>query len=129
MLLNLKIFKICIMHEFTPQKVKICKHAREKYDYLESLSYKTSTVKRGYFAPMGVTLRQNFKMTHLISNNYNIQNGTKLSWQTLTGCWRMLAECFDTRNPWSPVIYYRVMCCWSVMPGFWNVRYGIHWLK
>ena len=30
MLLNLKIFKICIMNEFNPQKVKICKHARKK---------------------------------------------------------------------------------------------------
>ena len=27
------------MHEFTPQKAKICKHAREKYHYLESLSH------------------------------------------------------------------------------------------
>ena len=30
------------MHEFIPQKTKICKHAREKYDYLESLSHKTN---------------------------------------------------------------------------------------
>ena len=39
MLLNLKTFKICIMHEFVPQKAKICKHARKKYQYLESLSH------------------------------------------------------------------------------------------
>ena len=37
MLLNLKILKICIKHEFAPQKAKICKHAREKYHYLELL--------------------------------------------------------------------------------------------
>ena len=36
--LNLKIFKICIMHEFTPQMAKICKHARKKYGYLELIS-------------------------------------------------------------------------------------------
>ena len=45
MLLNLKFFKICIMHEFTPQNTKICKHAREKYQYLESLSHKTYICK------------------------------------------------------------------------------------
>ena len=45
MLLNLKIFKICIMHEFTPQKAKIRKHARKKYDYLESLSHKLNIFK------------------------------------------------------------------------------------
>ena len=45
MLLYKKIFKICIMHEFTPQKSKICKHAWKKYDYLESLSHKTNICK------------------------------------------------------------------------------------
>ena len=52
MLLNLKIFKICIMHEFAPQKVKICKHARKKYhavkswnEYLQSLRSATSLYK------------------------------------------------------------------------------------
>ena len=45
MLLNLKIFKICIMHEFTLQKVKICKHAWKKYRYLELLSHKTNICK------------------------------------------------------------------------------------
>ena len=45
MLLNLKIFKICIMHEFALQKDKICKHAWKKYDYLESLSQKTNICK------------------------------------------------------------------------------------
>ena len=45
MLLNLKTFKICNIHEITPQKVKICKHARKKYDYLESLSHKTNVCK------------------------------------------------------------------------------------
>ena len=39
MLLNLEI---CILHEITPEKTKICKHAREKYDYLEWLSHKTN---------------------------------------------------------------------------------------
>ena len=33
------------MHEFTPQKVKICKHAWKKYNYLESLSHKTYITK------------------------------------------------------------------------------------
>ena len=45
MLLCLKIFKISIMHEITPQKTKICKHAWKKYDYLESLSHKTNICK------------------------------------------------------------------------------------
>ena len=45
MLLNLKIFKICIIHEFTLQMAKICKHAQKKYDYLESLSHKTNICK------------------------------------------------------------------------------------
>ena len=45
MLLNLKKIKICIMHEFTPQKAKICKHARKKYQYLESLSHETYICK------------------------------------------------------------------------------------
>ena len=44
MLLNLKNFKICIMHEFTPQKAKICKHAWKKYQYLESLIHKTYSI-------------------------------------------------------------------------------------
>ena len=45
MLLNLKIFKICIMHVFTPQKTETCKYARKEYDYLELLSHKTSISK------------------------------------------------------------------------------------
>ena len=45
MLLNLKIFKICIMHEFALEKAKIYKHAWKKYQYLESLSHKTIICK------------------------------------------------------------------------------------
>ena len=40
-----KIFKICIIHEFTPQKAKICKHARKKYQYSESVSPQTYICK------------------------------------------------------------------------------------
>ena len=29
------------MHDFTPQKAKICKHARKKYQYLESQSLRS----------------------------------------------------------------------------------------
>ena len=32
------------MHEITPQKAKICRHARKKCQYLESLSHETNTV-------------------------------------------------------------------------------------
>ena len=45
MLINLKTFKICIMHEFAPQKAKICKHARKKYHYLESLNNEMNSCK------------------------------------------------------------------------------------
>ena len=45
MLLSLKIFQICIMHEFAPSKAKICKHARKKYHYLESLSHEMNIYK------------------------------------------------------------------------------------
>ena len=45
MLLNLKIFKICIMHKIAPQKAKICKHAWKKYDYLKLLSHNTNICK------------------------------------------------------------------------------------
>ena len=33
------------MHEFTPQKAKLCKHARKTYDYQESLNHKTNICK------------------------------------------------------------------------------------
>ena len=51
MLLNKKIFDICIMHEFAPQKTKICKRARKKYHYLESLREAICEISNFYNFP------------------------------------------------------------------------------
>ena len=44
------------MHEFTPQKAKIRKHAREKYQYLESLSHQTYICKVWEVQPVYVKI-------------------------------------------------------------------------
>ena len=44
------------MHEFTPQKAKFPKHAREKYQYLESLSHQTYICKVWEVQPVYVKI-------------------------------------------------------------------------
>ena len=48
-----------------------------------------------------------------------IQSESELYRQTFTDCSGMLAECYDIRNPWSPMTYYIVMCCSYVSHVAW----------